>query len=226
VIDRYDWSGGSEAMIRFGPPRAPVVLMALPFFEEANRTRTFAISILRAIGELGLVGALPDLPGTGESLLPTEHATLEMWRHAFGGASDHIACHGPLYVASIRSGALLLDETFAFAAWQLAPMTGREVIRELTRVEAAAGSSRESVPAGTPIEIAGNLVSVEMLRQLKTAMPYDMKHRVVRLATDPREADVKFAGSPLWRRPEPDNDLALARTFAGDIVDWVRRCEG
>jgi thioredoxin reductase len=40
MIDRYDWAGGSEAMLRFGPATGPIVVLALPLFEEANRTRT------------------------------------------------------------------------------------------------------------------------------------------------------------------------------------------
>ncbi len=43
-IDHYDWSGGREALLRFGPDTGPVVILALPLFEEANRTRTFAVA--------------------------------------------------------------------------------------------------------------------------------------------------------------------------------------
>ena len=77
-------------------------------FEEANRTRAFAIvDPPRGSAIAGSPSALPDLPGTGESLIPTEQATLSMWREAFSGASDLSRVDGPLYVASIRSGALL-----------------------------------------------------------------------------------------------------------------------
>ena len=49
--------------------------------------------------------------------------------------------------------------------------------------------------------------------------------RVVRLEGDSASADLHVAGSPLWRRAEPDNDPALALALADDLADWVRRCE-
>src|SRR3954469_12418228 len=76
VIDHYDWAGGREAMLRFGPDTGPVVIAAMPLFEEANRTRAFIVTILRALAAQGIASALPDLPGTGESLIETEHASL------------------------------------------------------------------------------------------------------------------------------------------------------
>ncbi|RYD50253.1 MAG: hypothetical protein EOP60_12200, partial [Sphingomonadales bacterium] len=60
MIDHYDWAGGREAMLRFGPATGPVVIAALPLFEEANRTRTFVVTLLRALAERGIAGALPD----------------------------------------------------------------------------------------------------------------------------------------------------------------------
>ncbi len=69
MIDHYDWPGGREAMLRFGPTNGPVMIVAPPLFEEANRTRAFVVTILRALAERGIASALPDLPGTGESLL-------------------------------------------------------------------------------------------------------------------------------------------------------------
>jgi hypothetical protein len=35
-IDRYRWSGGEEAVLRFGPDDGPVVVVTAPLFEEAN----------------------------------------------------------------------------------------------------------------------------------------------------------------------------------------------
>jgi hypothetical protein len=40
-FDTYDWTGGREAMLRFGPDTGPIVIAALPLFEEVNRTRQF-----------------------------------------------------------------------------------------------------------------------------------------------------------------------------------------
>ncbi|HWU71836.1 MAG TPA: hypothetical protein VN137_00025, partial [Sphingomonas sp.] len=73
MIDHYDWAGGREAMMRFGPATGPVVVAVLPLFEEANRTRTFVSGVLRRLAARDIAGALPDLPGQGESLVPTEN---------------------------------------------------------------------------------------------------------------------------------------------------------
>ena len=50
-IDSYAWSGGREAMLRWGPDGGPVVIAALPLLEEANRTRAFVVTILRALAK-------------------------------------------------------------------------------------------------------------------------------------------------------------------------------
>jgi hypothetical protein len=83
MIDHYDWAGGREAMLRFGPDTGPIVIAALPLFEEANRTRAFMVTICRALAERGMGSAIPDLPGQGESLVPTEQTDLGDLREAY-----------------------------------------------------------------------------------------------------------------------------------------------
>ena len=90
MIDHYDWAGGREAMIRFGPSTGPVVVAVLPLFEEANRTRTFLTGVLRRLAERHIASVLPDLPGQGESLVPTENAM----------RTDH-RCFGDVEIAAI-----------------------------------------------------------------------------------------------------------------------------
>ena len=82
-IESYAWRGGREAMLRFGPDCGPVVTLALPLFEEANRTRAFAVDLLRVLAAQGIGGVLPELPGQGESEVPPERARLCNWRAAF-----------------------------------------------------------------------------------------------------------------------------------------------
>jgi len=48
--------------------------------------------------------------------------------------------------------------------------------------------------------------------------------RTVRLETEAKPADAKLPGSPLWRRAEPDNDIAFAQTIADDIAQWIATC--
>ena len=85
-------------MLRFGPDTGPVVVVALPLFEEANRTRAFAVTILRALAERGIAGALPDLPGQGESLLPTHETDLAKLRTGFAAAVASLT--GPTFTAT------------------------------------------------------------------------------------------------------------------------------
>ncbi len=206
MIAWYDWPGGREAMIRLGPDTGPVVIIALPLFEEANRTRTFAVTLMRALAERGVASALPDLPGTGESLVATEAATLADWRSAFAAAAQAV---GAFASVAIRSGALL-DAGVAHR-WHLAPQDGPALVRELDRLRDGP-------------TIAGNRVHPDLLATLAVAQT--SAARTVRLTDDARPADTIIAGAPLWRRAEPGNDGDLAERLADDISDWVRSCAG
>ncbi|QDX25538.1 hypothetical protein FPZ54_05560 [Sphingomonas suaedae] len=217
-------------MLRFGPSSGPVVVVALPLFEEANRTRTFAVTVLRALADRGIAGALPDLPGQGESLVPTHNATLATLSEAF--AAGVASLRRSAYSLAIRSGTLLDGSALVVARYHLAPMTGADLRRELVRARQA--SSRESGEAfdpasldtaTAPVELAGNLVAPAMLAELATAVPATTAVRTVRLETEARPADAKLPGSPLWRRAEPDNDPEFAERLAEDIAQWVATCE-
>ena len=204
-IDSYDWPGGREPMLRFGPATGPTVALALPLFEEANRTRAFGVAILRALAEHGVVGLLPELPGQGESLLPTSDATLANIRAAFADI-------GASFAITIRGGCLLPSH---LPTWMLSPQSGADLLRELARIKAAP-------LIGDPVEIAGNLLSQTLLAELAPAEP--PPGRVVRLTSDPQPADRHIAGQPLWRRAEPGDDVALAQALAADIAEWIRTC--
>ncbi|OYX48763.1 MAG: hypothetical protein B7Y97_10595 [Sphingomonas sp. 32-66-10] len=216
-------------MLRFGPETGPVVVVALPLFEEANRTRAFAVTILCALAERGIAGALPDLPGQGESLMPTHETDLIRLRAAFAAAVASL--NTPALTLAIRSGALLDGEALVTARTHLSPMTGADLRRELIRARQA--SARESGEpfdpasldtATAPVELAGNRVSPTLLAQLSDATPSPEQTRTVRLATEAKPADVKLPGSPLWRRAEPDNDPAFAQAVADDIAQWIATC--
>lgn len=216
-------------MLRFGPATGPVVVVALPLFEEANRTRAFAVTVLRALAEHGIAGALPDLPGQGESLLPTHQTDLAKLRTGFAAAATGLGAS--VFTLAIRSGALLDGDAMAAARYHLSPMNGADLRRELVRARQA--SSREageafdpaSLDTATdPVELAGNLIAPAFLADLGTATPSTEAVRTVRLETEARPADAKLPGSPLWRRAEPDNDLAFAQAVADDIAQWIATC--
>lgn len=228
MIDHYDWAGGREAMWRFGPARGPVVIAALPLFEEANRTRTFTVAILRALAQRGIASALPDLPGQGESLVATDRVTLADWRAAFAAAARALGClaHG----LAIRSGALVDQDAELASRWQFAPLNGDALVRELKRVAAMGGQPFQLVAGrdlhdGDSVEVAGTRMSRTLLRELSVAeRVVDGPVRVVRLADDAMNADLRLDGSPLWRRAEPDHDAELASRLADDVAAWISRC--
>lgn len=218
-------------MLRCGPETGPVVIAALPLFEEANRTRAFTVAVLRALAGHAIAGALPDLPGQGESLLPTHEATLPTLRQGFAAAAATF--DGPVFSFAIRSGALLDPAAPLTGRYHLSPMTGADLRRELVRArQASARESGEpfdpaSIDAATdPVELAGNLVAPELLRHLGDAVPVTLDTRTVRLETEAKPADAKLAGSPLWRRAEPDNDPDFAARVADDIARWIATCAG
>ncbi len=233
MIDHYDWAGGREAMLRFGPADGPVVIAALPLFEEANRTRTFTVTILRALAGHGIASVLPDMPGQGESAADIADLTLRDLVTAMAAATGRLAGEARrTYALGIRSGALLDVSASHHGRWHLSPQAGREVLRDLHRLWLAGGgkgSVDDMALRDDRVEIAGTVVSRDLLRGFDAAEPVaepGIPRRIARLASDPGDADVKFDGAALWRRAEPGNDPALAAQIAADVAAWVRQCEG
>ncbi|MEP7008306.1 MAG: hypothetical protein ABI810_20165 [Sphingomonas bacterium] len=235
MIDHYDWAGGREAMLRFGPDTGPVVIAATPLFEEANRTRAFIVTILRALAAQGIAGALPDLPGTGESLIETEYVSIKTWNTAFSSAVDRFNPGiRPVHAVAVRGGALVDAAAPVASRWHFAPIAGEGLVRDMLRARlAAAKESGEAIeaetiaPPGPPVELAGNRLSRALLAELGSSAPSDHPPlRIVRLDTDTQPADRHVAGAPLWRRSEPGNDPNLARLLADDIAAWIATCAG
>jgi hypothetical protein len=189
--------------------------MALPLFEEANRTRAFAATLCRELAERGIASVLPDLPGQGESLIATAAATLENWRSAFAAAAGNAR-----YSVAIRSGALLDTAADLTGRWHFAPQAGSDVVRQLRRIQMTGDQPTTADPA----TIAGNRIAQRMFADLQAALPTDAT-RTVRLVGDAGAADRHVAGTPLWRRAEPGNDLPLAALLAADIAHWIAACE-
>ena len=229
MIASYDWAGGREALLRFGPATGPIVLIASPLFEEANRLRAFTTTLARLLAERGIASALPDLPGTGESLIPTEAATLERWRDAWNAAAITLAAEArAVHGLGLRGGALVDRYAELASRCYLAPMTGVTVVRELMRIWQAADPAADPATMlddGPPIEIAGNLLSRTLLGELGAAIPAAGERvRVLRLDSDAAPADRKLPGTPLWRRTEPGNDPALAALLADELAQWIAAC--
>lgn len=234
MISHYDWAGGREAMLRFGPADGPVVVMALALFEEYNRTRAFGLTILRLLAARGIAGFLPDLPGMGESLTALEATSLADWRAAFRTAAETAGNGRPVHSITIRGGALVDSETEVASRWQLSPVAGEGMVRELLRARAIAEPGTPAPfdvmapdPHGPPVELAGNSISRAMLTDLLPAQSLTgSRIRVVRLRRDRSLSDRRIEYPPPWRRAEPDSDGELAVELAADIAEWIATCAG
>lgn len=221
-------------MLRFGPGSGPVALIAMPLFEEANRTRAFVVTLCRALAERGVASALPDLPGQGESSLPTEDARLDDWRAAFAAAAARLSvgAHG----IALRGGAAIDGEARLASRWRLSPLPGAAALGELQRADAAGSKTRpepvqmDHVGATAPSTLmAGHRIGRPLLSALRADLQLAAANgpiRTVRLASDPQPADRKVDAAPLWRRAEPGNDPDLAALLADDIAGWVTTCAG
>jgi pimeloyl-ACP methyl ester carboxylesterase len=215
--DRYQTGGFDEWVMGIGQAHAPPILFIPPLFEELNSTRALIAEIMRRVAARGFSCWLPDLPGTGESARPLERVSWETWRNAVMAAAQQLAHGEPVAaVASIRGGALLDDSVAAPCVWRFAPVAGASLIHDLQRAGMAAGG-------GT----AGYELAPTLVGPLDIAAPAARENmRIVRLSSDPAEADLKLEGSALWRRSEPETGSGLAAPLADDLVKWVRTCAG
>ena len=122
-----------EAALRLGPADGPLVLVSPALFAEANRTRAFTVAIMRHLAAQGLASLLPDLPGTGDSLVPSEDARFDHWRSAFG---DHVGDR-PTVSFAVRGGALIDTSSTLAGRYHLSPIAGAAVVRDLVRIRNA-----------------------------------------------------------------------------------------
>ncbi|WP_294080094.1 hypothetical protein [Sphingomonas sp.] len=189
------------------------------------------MTVLRALADRGIAGALPDLPGQGESMMPTHATDLPTLRAGFAAAVASRS--GPAFALAIRSGALLDGDAEVAGRYHLSPTTGAELARELARIgQAAAREAGEPFDAAglnaarAPVELAGNRIAPALLAQLRDAMPSSRASRTMRLTRETKPGDATIAGPPLWRRAEPGNDPDFARAVADDIATWIATCAG
>lgn len=199
---------GCTSGLRFGVSHELQILVIEPFFEEANRCRKLVADFMRGLDALGIGSQIADLPGTGESPIDIADARLADWRAAIGQ-------YAPALIASFRGGTLI-DEAASIGVWRFAPETGMRIVRDLKRA---------TLTSADATLYAGHALGEAFLSELEAATPCPIPRlRTARLASDPGEADAKFAGSPLWRRAEPGEDAQLAAALASDLACWARQC--
>jgi pimeloyl-ACP methyl ester carboxylesterase len=212
--------GQGELALCFGAVDAPPILFVQPFFEEGNRTRHVITKVMRAVSDAGFRTILPDLPGSGESVVPLHSVALNDWRGALHAAAARYG--NPAMVASFRSGAIIDDAAGAGHIWRCSPESGARLVRDLMRTRLTASSAEETEAT---ITLAGNTLNRALLDALANAEA--LVHggvRVARLATEGTPADVRLEGGPIWRRSEPGDDPALRASITADIINWAKSC--
>jgi hypothetical protein len=211
VSNTYSWRGGNELWLSYGNNLSIQVIIIQPLFEESNRCRHLLVSVMRELAANGIGSALPDLPGTGESLADIRDVAFSDWQEALSAFAQVIK---PVVIASLRGGALLDGGLPAKGYWRFAPETGTRIVRDLRRTQLS----------GSPL-YAGHAISDAFLAALEVAPTAPLAPlRTLRLESDAGEADAKIAGSPLWRRAEPGDDPQLAAALVADLTDWVTQC--
>lgn len=185
---------------------------------------------MRALAERGIGSLLPDLPGQNESLVPTADVSLHIWADALRQISEQEK--RPLVSASIRGGALIDQHSAVAAVWRLAPVKGANLLKSMMTAriasdkEAGQPVSRDMLiaeAASVPLQLAGNWLSSDMIRELESASPAPLSSmREVRLGAS--GAPDEITGTPLWLRAEPGEDAAMAYAIAQDIADWMHTC--
>lgn len=197
------------------------MLVVPPLFDEANRMRRTLALTMRLLAERGIGSVLPDLPGQNDDPLPTEQATLALWRDALGDIAANLP--RPFVVASWRGGALVDDAASGAAGWwRMAPQNGASILRAMVRTRIAgereAGRSvtaAQLLVTDSMLELGGNHLSKDMRNQLEASVPGDISP--MRLVTIGAGG---LAGSALWLRAEPGEDRPMAQAMADDIADW------
>ncbi|WP_076069201.1 hypothetical protein [Sphingomonas montana] len=224
-VARLTIAGREEYARIVGSGDAAAVLLVPPLFGEMNRCRRLMVDVMTELATLGRGSALPDLPGTGESLMPFGAVTLDDWRAMVAACAAllHAATGRTVMIASLRGGALLddaPDPVDVAGRWRMTPVEGATVLRELGRAQRLAGTS------GPPLSgavFAGTPLAPGLAGPLGSARPQGSA-RIVRLGEDGKNADERLTGSPLWRRAEPGRDLAMALAIARDIDRTAATC--
>ena len=213
---RYPAACGTEWMLVHGPS-LPRVLILGPLLNEMNQTRALLVDLARRLAARGIASALPDLPGTGESLVPLCEVRWTDWQQSAAAAADTLSAeHGSLpHIVSLRGGNLLDIACSAASRWRFAAVTGAALLRPLERVQRLAGDGQR---AGDLVELGGFAMNAELVAALRAAEPADVAEPVRSLAYE-------RPGLPLWRRAEPGADPELAEQLSSDIASWVTSCE-
>ncbi len=210
------------------PDRSPIrgrVLLLAPFAEEMNRARRMMITLARRLAGEGLATTIADLHGTGDSGGDFAGASWEGWLEDVAFLRRELADMAPLWLAGIRTGALLAAQSLAddpdgiAGTVLIAPVTsGARFLTQLLRIRVAAamarggkettGALKERLRAGETLPVGGYPLTPAMARALEgaslaAASPPDVPVHWFELAGSPDAlpSPPQTLLPEAWRRP-------------------------
>ena len=173
-----------------------LVLYIHPFTEEMNKARRMAALQARALAQAGFSVLQIDLLGCGDSSGDFGDATWQSWVSDVVQGCHWLRRQGslhsagpdnvPLWLWGLRAGCLLaveaagqLDDACNFLFWQ-PPSSGKPLLQQFLRLKVAGDmlsgqskgvmeSMRLQLAAGSPVEIAGYMLSSELAMGLEQA---------------------------------------------------------
>jgi len=211
-----------ELLVTFDQKRSVRVLVIPAMFDEVNKLRRFTITVMRALDAIGIDCALPDWPGTHESLAPKPIQTLAGWKQ---GAKQAIDAFEATHTLSVRAGALLTPSDLP--GWQYAPIEGAKLLSGMLRAQAIASreaghsETRESLMErgrNEGLTLGGWPIGPELLRELEGASPMPNASQTI-------IDQAQLGGSGLWLRAEPGEDANQANALAKFIAHSVGLAE-
>ena len=213
-------------LLRHGAGSTLNLLILPALFEEANRMRRFTVSMMRGLADCGIGSILPDLPGTGESLIAINNVTIDDWREACAAAAKHV--DPPLLTVSIRGGALM--DGIADFGWRLAPETGARLVRDMLRAtklsDQLSTTGVDSQASERPTSLAGNGVGPGLFGKLSALAPINGHYRTAQVTDNADECDLILPGAKLWRAAESSDDPEFVAAAVADIASWAKTCAG
>lgn len=178
-----------------------LVLYIHPFAEEMNKGRRMAALQSRALAQAGYAVLQMDLLGCGDSSGDFSDASWQEWVKDVVHGCHWLRCNSrlpgselavaPLWLWGLRAGCLLsvsaanqLGTSCNFLFWQ-PPPSGKVLLQQFLRLKVAGdmlnGKSKEAqetlrrkISDGTPVEVAGYMLSAELsigLEQAELAPP-------------------------------------------------------
>ncbi|MEM1196118.1 MAG: hypothetical protein AAGH57_08445 [Pseudomonadota bacterium] len=203
-----------ELFVSFDEGRSHRLLIVPALFDEANKLRRFTLTLMRALDSFGIDTALPDLPGTNESLSPSRDQSLSLWRTHIRQFSETFRA---THCLALRAGAMLAPASLS--GWHYSALSGPKLLGTLLR-----GRVVETREAGQPqtrealleigqrqgLRLAGWELNAAMVSELQ-ADQFDLGSSYVPISHS------DLGGSALWLRAEPGEDKEQSEALAKSV---------